>query len=188
MYLSPQYKSVIIDQEVKLKMSEEHVAEVPTQAPQAPALHYRSVGIRFVAILIDFIIIGIISAFITAPFRIPSVNVTVSNFTNGTLQNVSVASSALAATGGLISVIIMFLYFTLLQGAYGQTVGKMAVKIKVVKEDGTKIDYVDAFVRTLLLFIDFVPVLFLLGAILIWTSDKKQRLGDRAARTIVVTA
>ena len=169
-------------------MSEEHVAEMPAQAPQAPAPQYRSVGIRFVAILIDFIIIGIISGLITAPFHVPNVNVTVSNFTNGTLQNVSVASSALAATGGLISIIIMFLYFTVLQGAYGQTVGKMAVKIKVVKEDGTKIDYVDAFVRTLLLFVDFIPVLFLLGAILIWTSDKKQRLGDRAARTIVVTA
>ncbi len=174
-------------------MGEEQAAEVPIQAPQAPTPQYRSVGIRFVAILIDFIIIGIISGLITAPFRIPAVSVTVSNFTNGnftngTLQNVSIGSSALAATGGLISVIIMFIYFTVLQAAYGQTVGKMAVKIKVVKEDGTKIDYVDAFVRTLLLFIDFIPVLFLLGAILIWTSDKKQRLGDRAARTIVVTA
>ena len=167
-------------------MSEEHVAEVSTQAPQAPTLAYRSVGIRFVAILIDFIIIGIISGLITAPFHVPSV--TISNVTNGTLQNVSITPSALAATGGLISVIITFLYFTVLQGAYGQTVGKMAVKIKVVKEDGTKIDYVDAFVRTLLLFVDFIPVLFLLGAILMWTSDKKQRLGDRAARTIVVTA
>jgi uncharacterized RDD family membrane protein YckC len=169
-------------------MSEEHVAEMPAQTPQAPAPHYRSVGIRFIAILVDFIIIGIISGLITAPFHVPNVSVTVSNFTNGSLQNVSVGSSALAASGGLISVIIMFLYFTVLQGAYGQTVGKMAVKIKVVKEDGTKIGYVDAFVRTLLLFVDFIPVLFLLGAILIWTSDKKQRLGDRAARTIVVNA
>jgi len=28
----------------------------------------------------------------------------------------------------------------------------------------------------------------LLGAILIWTSDKKQRLGDRVAHTVVVKA
>ena len=66
----------------------------------------------------------------------------------------------------------------------------MAVKIKVVKEDGSKLSYIDAFVRTLLLYIDAFPYIipFLLGAILIWTSDKKQRLGDRVARTIVVSA
>ncbi len=167
-------------------MNEQPVATTAPQPPQAPALQYRSVGIRFIAILIDGIIIGIISGIITAPLNVPMV--TLSNFTNGNFQNVSVAPSGVASAGGLISVIIIFLYFTLLQGAYGQTVGKMAVKIKVVKEDGTKISYVDAFVRTLLLYVDFIPVLFLLGAILIWTSDKKQRLGDRSARTIVVSA
>jgi uncharacterized RDD family membrane protein YckC len=172
--------------EVKLNMNEQPAATMPSQPPQAPALQYRSVGIRFVAILIDFIIISIISGIITAPLSVPMV--TLSNFTNGNFQNVSVTPSILAPAGGLISVIIIFLYFTLLQGAYGQTVGKMAVKIKVLKDDGTKIGYVDAFVRTLLLYVDFIPVLFLLGAILIWTSDKKQRLGDRGARTIVVSA
>jgi len=73
---------------------------------------------------------------------------------------------------------------------YGQTVGKMAVKIKVVKEDGTKISYIDALVRTVLLVIDAIPyfIPYLLGAILIWSSGKKQRLGDRVAHTIVVSA
>jgi len=66
----------------------------------------------------------------------------------------------------------------------------MALKIKVVKEDGTKIGYVDALVRSLLLIIDAIPwvIPFLLGAILIWTSDQRQRIGDRAAHTVVVTA
>ena len=66
----------------------------------------------------------------------------------------------------------------------------MAMKIKVVKEDGSKIGYVDALVRSLLLIIDAIPYVipFLLGAILIWTSDTRQRIGDRAAHTVVVTA
>ncbi len=166
-------------------MNEQPVATMPSRPPQAPTLQYRSVGIRFIALLIDGIIIAIISGIITAPLNVPMFT---GNFTNGNFQNVSVTPSIFASAGGLISVIIIFLYFTLLQGAYGQTVGKMAVKIKVLKEDGTKIGYVDAFVRTLLLYVDFIPILFLLGAILIWTSDKKQRLGDRGARTIVVSA
>jgi len=82
------------------------------------------------------------------------------------------------------------LYFIALEGNYGQTVGKMAVRIKVVREDGTKIDYTGAVVRNVLRIIDLIPyfIPYLLGAILIWTSDKKQRLGDRVAHTIVVKA
>ncbi|MGZ8876324.1 MAG: hypothetical protein ACXW1F_07570 [Halobacteriota archaeon] len=41
-----------------------------------------------------------------------------------------------------------------------------------------------------LLIIDAIPFIipFLLGAILIWTSDKRQRIGDRVAHTVVVKA
>lgn len=82
------------------------------------------------------------------------------------------------------------LYFILFEEVYGQTVGKMAVKIKVVREDGSKISYVDAVVRTILALIDLIPyfIPYLLGAILIWTSDTKQRLGDRVAHIVVIKA
>ena len=89
-----------------------------------------------------------------------------------------------------VSLLIFLLHFILLEGAHGQTVGKMAVKIKVVQEDGTKIDYAGAAVRNILRVIDaiqfFIP--YLLGAILIWTSGRKQRVGDRAVSTAVVKA
>jgi len=86
----------------------------------------------------------------------------------------------------LIILVIYFLYFTLFEGHNGPTVGKMAVKIKVVKEaDGSSIDYGEAAVRTILRVIDGLFA-YLIGAILIWSSDKKQRLGDRVAHTVVV--
>jgi len=55
----------------------------------------------------------------------------------------------------------------------------MVFKIKVLKEDGAKVGYVDALMRSLLLIIDAIPFIipFLLGAILIWTSEKRQRTG-----------
>ncbi|MGZ4870108.1 MAG: RDD family protein [Halobacteriota archaeon] len=88
----------------------------------------------------------------------------------------------------LIVLVIYFLYFTLLEGHGGQTVGKTAVNIKVVREaDGLPIDYGEAAVRTLLRIIDGLFA-YLIGAILIWSSDKKQRLGDRVAHTVVVKA
>lgn len=89
---------------------------------------------------------------LTFPFQAPFVTVT--NLT-GT-PSVTMTPNSLGWLGGLISLLIFFLYFILLEGAYGQTVGKMAVKIKVVHEDGTKIDYADAAVRNILRIIDFI--------------------------------
>ena len=91
----------------------------------------------------------------------------------------------------LIDVIIAFLYFTLLEGRNGQTVGKMVVKIKVVrKEDNSSISYGEAATRTILRIIDLIPFIapYLLAAVLIWSSEDKQRLGDRVAHTVVVQA
>ncbi len=138
----------------------------PPYAPYyAPAtMPYEGVAIRFVAILIDSIIISVVA---------------------------SIFSSRGGAGGGLASLVVGLLYFTLLEGYYGQTVGKMALKIKVVREaDGGPIDYSQAAVRTVLRVIDLIPyfIPYLLGAILIWSSDnhKKQRLGDRIAHTVVI--
>jgi uncharacterized RDD family membrane protein YckC len=158
---------------------------VPQMTP-AP-LQYRSVGVRFVALLIDVIIAGIIAAVFASPLQTPVFNN--ASFVNGTFH-VSSTANSLAGLGSIISALVVLFYFTLLLGAYGQTVGMLAMKIKVVKEDGSQIGYVDALVRSLLLIIDAIPFIipFLLGAILIWTSDTKQRIGDRAAHTVVVTA
>jgi len=147
---------------------------------------YQGVAIRFVATLIDVIIIGLISAILTFPLQAPLISVT--NLT-GT-PNVTSTPNPFSGVASLISLIIFFGYYILQEGAYGQTVGKMAVKIRVVREDGTKIDYSDALVRNILRIIDAIPYVipYLLGAILIWPSDKKQRLGDRAAHTVVVKA
>jgi uncharacterized RDD family membrane protein YckC len=141
---------------------------VPAPTYQAPSYvaetPYEGVPIRFVATLIDVVIIFIIAGVLAIPF-----------------QN---------QLSGAVSLLIFLLYFIVLEGAYGQTVGKMAVKIKVVREDGTKIDYTDAVVRNVLRLIDLIPyfIPYLLGAILIWSSDKQQRLGDRVAHTVVVKA
>ncbi len=147
---------------------------------QAPPLQYKSVGVRFVAVLIDSIIIGIIGSIVALP--LPGVMV------NQETQAISIPTTYWI--GVIIELIIAFLYFTVLEGRYGQTLGKIALKLKVLKEDGSPISYGDAAIRTILRVIDEIPFIvpYLLGAILIWSSDKKQRLGDRIARTVVVRA
>jgi uncharacterized RDD family membrane protein YckC len=155
----------------------------PTYAVPGAEMQYQGVAIRFVALLIDLIILWIISYILTIPLAASAVSYDVSTgaFTIGAAYYAVIAATF----------VIELLYFTLLLGLYGKSVGMMVVKIKVVKEvDGASISYGDAFVRTILLLIDAIPYIvpYLLGAILIWTSDKKQRLGDRVAHTIVVKA
>jgi uncharacterized RDD family membrane protein YckC len=165
-------------------------AEQPAQgsAPAAsayatpePQVQYQGVAIRFVALLIDGIILGIIGYILI--FLFASSAITVDTSTGA----VSFGPAYYAAVA--LVIVIELLYFTLLLGRYGQSVGMMAVKIKVVSQaDSGQITYGAAFIRTILLYIDEIPyaIPFLLGAILIWTSDKKQRLGDRVAHTVVV--
>jgi uncharacterized RDD family membrane protein YckC len=144
-------------------------------------LSYQGVSIRFVAQLVDVIILGVVFWIL--------------GFTGaGTITvDASAAQVSISPLFGLlivIDVIIAFLYFTILEGRNGQTVGKMLVKIKVVKQtDNSSISYGEAAVRTILRIIDLIPFIFvpyLLAAVLIWSSEKKQRLGDRVAHTVVV--
>ncbi|MCC7105525.1 MAG: RDD family protein [Chloroflexi bacterium] len=78
-----------------------------------------------------------------------------------------------------------FVYFTGFEGLYGATPGKIALGLKVVREDGSPIGLREALIRNLLRLVDGMFG-FLVGAILIWGSDRKQRLGDRVAGTLVV--
>ena len=165
--------------------------QAPSSAGPASVPPYQSVGIRLVATIVDLIIAGIIAAFVVFPLETPG-QISITNVSaNATaLPMVSVSSNPLAGLASVITALIFFGYYFVLEGAYGQTVGKMAVKIKVLREDGSKIGYADAAVRNILRPIDLIPyvVPYLLGAILIWSSDKRQRLGDRVAHTIVVKA
>jgi len=156
---------------------------VEYRSNKALPLQYKSVGIRFVAILIDTIIISIIGTIVTLPLG-ASTTATVNQ------QTGAISITPVYWIVVIIELIIAFLYFTILEGRYGQTVGKIILKLKVLKADGSPINYKDAGIRTVLRIIDEVPFIvpYLLGAIFIWSSDTKQRLGDRVAHTVVVQA
>jgi len=134
------------------------------------ALEYQGIGIRFVSLLIDSIILGIIIGVL------------------GSVTGIGVVGKGMIPWWlGLIYFIIYIGYYTYLEGLQGQTIGKMVTKIKVVREDGKPIDMNQAFTRNILRIIDGL-IVYLVGAILIWRSNKKQRLGDSIAKTVVVKA
>ena len=134
-------------------------------------MRYVSVGRRFVAYLIDIIILGLV----TAPFGTYRVE-------DGT------ASYRIVGAPFLLSLLVFIAYFTILEATLGATLGKLALGIRVLKADGTRLDWGASLVRNILRIVDAIPyfIPYLLGAILVWSSPTRQRLGDRAASTIVV--
>jgi hypothetical protein len=68
----------------------------------------------------------------------------------------------------------------------GRTPGKRMVGIRVVTTDGDSIGFLAAFLRNLLRLIDFLPLMFVVGAASILLTRTNQRVGDIAANTLVV--
>lgn len=77
-------------------------------------------------------------------------------------------------------------YYVFLHGAYGQTFGKMAFRIKVINEDGSPLGYGKAFLRWLGYFL-CVFTLYV-GYFMAAFDKRKQGLHDKVCRTFVVRA
>jgi len=76
-------------------------------------------------------------------------------------------------------------YFFATESGEGQTVGKKLMKIRVVRADGRPAGMREVAVRTILRVVDN----YLVGLIvMLATGEKRQRIGDLAAGTIVVDA
>jgi uncharacterized RDD family membrane protein YckC len=73
-------------------------------------------------------------------------------------------------------------YYTLLEGGFGATFGKAAARLKVIAKDGSPCGFGRASIRALLGLFETN----LIGAITIWATPLRQRLGDLAAGTLVV--
>lgn len=138
--------------------------QYPVAGPGAPA----NMGRRFLALLIDLIILGIINTIIRSIF--------------GTLGGTSL-------TGILVSLVIDFGYFGYLIGVRQQTVGMMALSIKVVDaSSGGAIGVGRGLLRYLVQAL--TGLLCLVGYISPFFDGTKRYQGwhDKAARDFVISA
>ncbi len=87
--------------------------------------------------------------------------------------------------GTLLWAILCLFVFSFLEGKWGVTLGKWAVGIRVLGVDLRPCGFGRALVRNLLKFIDgFFN--FMIGILLIGLTENWQRVGDMAARTVVI--
>jgi uncharacterized RDD family membrane protein YckC len=70
----------------------------------------------------------------------------------------------------------------------GQTLGKKLLHLRVMDEQGLRLQFSQIVLRNLLRIIDSLPALYLVGGLVCLFNNRAQRLGDFAANTIVVWA
>lgn len=68
----------------------------------------------------------------------------------------------------------------------GQTVGKRVFRLRVMDEQGLRLQFSQIVIRNLLRALDSLPAFYLVGGLACLISRRAQRLGDIAANTIVV--
>ncbi len=133
-----------------------------------------SEGDRIVAIILDTIIIFLFSLIIFVPLALIGFGLGSFGFIFFGLPT-------------LVSWLLWLLYFTYFESTSGQTFGKQVMHIKVVNETTMQhLDFGMALARNILRIIDWLPFFYIIGFILMVTNDKKQRLGDMVAHSIVV--
>lgn len=87
----------------------------------------------------------------------------------------------------IVSAISELLYFTFFEMATGgRSPGKMILGLRVRGIGGLPIDLRSSLIRNLLRIVDVLPTSYLVGLTSIVLSERRQRLGDHAAGTVVI--
>jgi uncharacterized membrane protein SpoIIM required for sporulation/uncharacterized RDD family membrane protein YckC len=149
--------------------------EVETPENVLLDLEVAGFGSRLLAALLDTLILsGLIAALIAVSVALSVWELLPSNRWMGALLF-------------LAGIAIWYGYYILFEGLRaGQTPGKRAIGIRVVRDTGRPVTLGDAAIRNLLRTADFFPPPYLTGLLLMAFHPRGKRLGDLAAGTVVV--
>jgi uncharacterized RDD family membrane protein YckC len=83
-----------------------------------------------------------------------------------------------------LATILALTYFTFFHGAWGQTIGKMIFRLRVLKADGQPLTFSRALARTFAYILSTIP--FFLGFFWVGFTSRKRSWHDAIAGTMVV--
>ena len=155
---------------------------IEVRTPESVAFAYELAGLgsRFLAVMVDLIIQGILIvalfiALAAAASRLPSQS------QSGFATNIGLGIFL------FIIFAILFGYFIVLEAVWnGQTPGKKLLGIRVVRDGGYAIDFSASLVRNLIRVGEASLGFYAISAISALLSTENKRIGDFAAGTIVV--
>ena len=152
--------------------------------PEHVAFGYEVAGIgsRFGAALLDTTIIAVFYLLIQVLL-----------LTTNALGD-TIFSGAGTGISSVFVALLTVLAFGVLWGYYvffetlwnGQTPGKRAARLRVIRQNGGAIGFWEALIRNLVRIIDFLPMAYGFGVVTMFANGRARRLGDYAAGTVVV--
>ena len=152
---------------------------------------YANIGSRFLALLIDSIILSVIFSIISVTyFGVIGMEYISFLFSEVGVWNWNIYRMLFGLDYFffylLILTVIWLLYYALFESSVrGATIGKMILGIKVVDENDRKLDFGTAFVRSIgRIFSGF----FYIGYIIAFATEGNQALHDKIAGTYVISA
>jgi uncharacterized RDD family membrane protein YckC len=146
-------------------------------------LNYARIGSRFAAVFVDGIMIGIVCVILLWPLY-AAIFSTFSHITPGhppTLPKFSVGFRLYQYT---VSYGLPAAYEIFFIGAYGATLGKMLMKVKVVMPDGGRVSYARATGRHFAKILS--GIILYIGYLMAFWDDEKRALHDRICATRVI--
>lgn len=160
------------------------------ETPENVQIAYRpaGVGTRYSAWMLDSVFVALLGfvVFILTMVLMAAVRVAlkhVGKFTAVNDNNLPQIPFVFMAIAWLFFGLGSFIYFTLCELFWrGQTIGKWACRIRVVKADGFSLDASSIFLRNVFRIVDQLPPLWIVPVL----SVRSQRFGDMAAATLVV--
>jgi uncharacterized RDD family membrane protein YckC len=145
--------------------------------PESVSVGYdvAGVGSRFLAALIDALVLAVVLAALGIVTLIAGLNL------QGTI------AYAAAAIGVLIINVVFLGYFVFFEIIWnGQSPGKRAMGLRVVKTSGYPITPVTALIRNVVRLVDWLPAFYAVGVITMIANRHARRLGDLVAGTVVI--
>ena len=153
--------------------------------------NYAGFWMRFLALIIDGIIIGVVRWIIILPILASMGMGMASEIQSLDADDPSTALPilgtimAFAGISALISTVIWIVYYTLMETSkYQGTVGKIALGLIVTDANGNKLDFSKALIRNICKIIS--SMILCIGYIMAGFTEKKQGLHDLIAGTLVV--
>jgi uncharacterized RDD family membrane protein YckC len=155
--------------------------------------NYAGFWLRFVAYIIDYIIIQILQSFLIFPlfamlgfgFATASFNWDFDYMSDEELFALIAAFVGAMGTIIVVSLIIQILYYALMEASkYQATLGKLALGLKVTDLNGEPLDFGRAVLRNIGKIIS--GMLLFIGYIIAGLTEKKQALHDMIASALVV--
>lgn len=154
-----------------------NLSQIHITTPEHISVRYKLAGLgsRAAAQLIDWIILLVVQILF------------VISFIQSTEKFSVKANGLMPAILILVLFIINWGYFMLFEFfTAGRTPGKMLMGLRVVQDNGQPLTFLSSFLRNILRLIDFLPILYVIGILMIFLHSRHKRIGDLAAGTIVV--